>query len=89
MTFRYCVVALLAVGLMFVPMRKAAAAPPPPPPVTTGIVTTSSSVGAVAWAAGGIIGVAAVLCIYDIWLKANGFKNWDGSPIVVHHQRHR
>ena len=88
MTFRYCVVVLLAAGLMFVPVRKATAVGLPPV-VPVPIVTTSSSVGAVAWAAGGIIGVAAVLCIYDIWLKANGFKNWDGSPIVVHHQRHR
>ncbi len=33
-------------------------------------------IGAGAWVAGGIIGVAAALCLYDIWLKASGFKNW-------------
>jgi hypothetical protein len=84
-TFRNCVIALLGVGLMFGSVRKAAAflAPPPPPVVAT------SSVGAIAWAAGGIIGIAAALAIYDIWLKANGFKNWDGSPIVVQHHRLR
>jgi H+/gluconate symporter-like permease len=84
MTFRNCVIALLAVGLMFGSVRKAAAfAPPPPPPVV------AASVGAGVYLAGGIIGVAAVLCIYDFWLKVNGFKNWDGSPKVVQHHRHR
>ena len=40
----------------------------------------------------GIIGTAALLCLYDVWLKINGYKNWDGSPKVVqvqaqHHHR--
>jgi hypothetical protein len=88
MIFRNCVIALLTVGLTFDSVRKAAASiarVPPPLPV----VATSSAVGAGVWVASGIIGVAAVLCIYDFWLKANGFKNWDGSPIVVQHHRHR
>jgi hypothetical protein len=38
----------------------------------------------------GIIATAALLCIYDIWLKFNGYKNWDGTPKVVqvHHHQH-
>ena len=31
----------------------------------------------------GIIATAALLCIYDIWLKFNGYENWDGTPKVV------
>jgi len=23
---------------------------------------------------------AALLCIYHVWLKINGYKNWDGTP---------
>lgn len=38
----------------------------------------SASIGALA--AGAIIGTAAVLCAYDIWLKIKGYKNWDGTP---------
>jgi hypothetical protein len=38
----------------------------------------SASIGA--FAAGAIIGTAAVLCAYDIWLKIEGYKNWDGTP---------
>jgi len=37
------------------------------------------------WASGAIIGVAAAMCAYDIWLKIHGFKNWDGTPKLVHH----
>jgi hypothetical protein len=46
-----------------------------PPPV---IVAGGSSVAG-AWAAGGVIGVAAVLCAYDLILKFQGVKNWDGT----------
>ena len=38
--------------------------------------------------AGGIIASAAILCVYDIWLKINGFKNWDGTPKIVHFHHH-
>jgi hypothetical protein len=67
---------------MFGSVRKAAASAPPLP-------VAAASVGAGAYFAGSIIGVVAVLCIYDFWLKANGVKNWDGSPKVVKHHRHR
>lgn len=39
----------------------------------------------------GFIGLVAVLCAYDIYLKISGQKNWDGSPKLVelvHHGHH-
>jgi hypothetical protein len=30
----------------------------------------------------GIIAAAGLLVIYDLWLKFNGYKNWDGTPKV-------
>jgi len=58
---------------------------PAPPP-------TSMTLAAGGGFAVGIIGTAALLCLYDVWLKINGYKNWDGSPKVVqvqaqHHHR--
>lgn len=47
------------------PNTVSAAAPPPPPPVHKPIVAGGSSSTAGAWAAGGIIGVAAFLATYD------------------------
>jgi hypothetical protein len=48
----------------------------------------AASIGA--FAAGAIIGTAAVLCAYDIWLKIEGYKNWDGTPKVAQvHPSHR
>ena len=49
-----------------------------PPPVTT----SSSALGVGGGLAIGIIATAGLICIYDIWLKMNGLKNWDGSPKV-------
>lgn len=49
----------------------------PAPPVVT---TTSTSVGAGVYVAGGIVGIAAALCVYDLYLKFSGLKNWDGTP---------
>ncbi len=74
---RKCFVALVIVAELLgsVHQSKAAVGPPPVPAVV------GTSIGAGAWVAGGIIGVAAALCLYDIWLKASGFKNWDGSPV--------
>jgi hypothetical protein len=48
---------------------------------TPAVVASSSSTGAVAYLAGGVIGVAAALCVYDLVLKINGLKTWDGKPI--------
>ena len=69
--------ALLLAGLAQ-PTRAFVLPPPPPPPPT---IAAGTSVGAGIYFAGGIIAVATVLCIYDIYLKANGLKNWDGTPI--------
>ncbi len=49
-------------------------APLPPP---------SAALGVAGGLAVGIIATAALLCIYDVWLKFNGYKNWDGSPKIV------
>lgn len=47
----------------------------PPSVVATG---TALSTGAALTV--GFIGVVAAICVYDIWLKFNGYKNWDGTP---------
>ena len=83
-------VCFLAIALLaFAPKPAPAGALPvvgapllPPPPAAT--------IGVVGGVAIGIIATAALLCIYDVWLKANGYKNWDGSPKVVQviHQHH-
>jgi hypothetical protein len=56
-------------------------------PVMIPCPTPVSGLGVGGGIAFGIIGVAAFLCLYDIWLKINGFKNWDGTPkiVPVHH----
>jgi uncharacterized membrane protein len=46
-------------------------------PAETLVVGGSSVAGA--WAAGGVLGVAAALCVYDLVLKFQGVKNWDGT----------
>jgi hypothetical protein len=85
---RKSIVALaVAAALMCASANQSNAAVPPPAPA----VATGTAVGVGVWAAGGVIAVAAALCIYDVWLKINGIKNWDGSPKVVrvvHHQHH-
>ncbi|MCK9916351.1 hypothetical protein MXD81_45080 [Microbacteriaceae bacterium K1510] len=70
-------VALLVSGLMAYSSQPSQALPAPPAPVA---VAETTSVGAGVYVAGGIIGVAAVLCVYDLYLKINGLKNWDGTP---------
>jgi hypothetical protein len=35
----------------------------------------------------GFIGVVATLCAYDIYLKIEGVKNWDGTPKVAKSHR--
>jgi hypothetical protein len=79
----------IIVALVGVSANQAKAVPPPPvfsPPPATSITAAAGF-----WAAGTIIGLAAALCIYDVWLKINGLKNWDGTPIVQkpppHHHR--
>lgn len=49
---------------------------PADPVVVVGGGTTFTGVG---WVAAGVVGVAAVLCAYDLVLKFQGVKNWDGT----------
>jgi uncharacterized membrane protein YuzA (DUF378 family) len=76
------VAALLGTSLS--PSRATVISIAPPP------AATAAGTGAGAWAAGGIIGVAAVLCLVDFFQKVAGVKNWDGTPKVVQpHHHHR
>lgn len=71
--------------LMSSSMRPASAlmlpvVPTTPPPAAT--------LGVGGGLAVGVIAMAALLCTYDVWLKINGVKNWDGTPKVVHVHHH-
>jgi hypothetical protein len=44
--------------------------------------------GLVSFVAIGIIGVAAAMCAYDIYLKIEGLKNWDGTPKIPGPRKH-
>jgi hypothetical protein len=68
---------MAALSAASVSQSKAAALTPPPPPPATSMTLAAGGGLAV-----GIIATAALLCIYDVWLKINGYKNWDGSPKV-------
>jgi hypothetical protein len=70
------VVAALSATSVNQPKAAVVTTPPPPPP------GTSMTLAAGGGFAVGIIATAALLCIYDVWLKFNGYKNWDGSPKV-------
>jgi hypothetical protein len=70
------------VPLVWAPSDSALAIPaivPCPPPASGLGIGGAISVG--------IIGAAALLCLYDIWLKISGLKNWDGTPKTppIHH----
>jgi hypothetical protein len=85
MVFRKYVIALsiaAALGASLGPSQAAFFPPSAPPP--------STAPGVIGWSAGGIIVTAGVLCLYDLWLKINGAKNWDGTAkkVVVHHKAH-
>ena len=45
--------------------------------------------GAAGALAFGFLGVVAALCAYDIYLKIEGVKNWDGTPKAGPPQGHR
>jgi hypothetical protein len=47
-----------------------------------------SGAGALGSVALGFIGVVAALCAYDLYLKIEGVKNWDGTPKVAHTPNH-
>jgi hypothetical protein len=86
MTWRYGHVALLAFGLLMGSVERSWAADLPVKQLPHHFLLTGSGWGALA--AESIIGVAAVLCLYDLILKIEGFKNWDGTPKAVHHPHH-
>lgn len=67
------VVAALSAASVSQPKAAIVSHPVPPP-------ATSMTLAAGGGLAVGIIATAALLCIYDVWLKINGYKNWDGSP---------
>jgi hypothetical protein len=67
---------IAALSAASVSQPKAAIVTTPPPPAT------SMTLAAGGGLAVGIIATTALLCIYDVWLKINGYKNWDGSPKV-------
>ena len=71
--FRKCVIAVSFVALLAGSANQSKADAVP--------VAAASASTAGVWVAGGFIGVVAVLCLYDIWLKVDGQKNWDGTPI--------
>jgi hypothetical protein len=78
---------VLAVAAMLgasVNQSNAFPAPVAPAPVTGAVLSTGAAVTI------GFIGVVAAICLYDVWLKFNGYKNWDGTPKVVqvHHHSH-
>ena len=54
-------------------------------PITPVVVYSSAGAGAGLAVTGGFIGLVAVLCVYDIGLKIQGVKNWDGTPKLQRH----
>jgi hypothetical protein len=77
---RKCIIALSVVAILAGSVNQSKAIIPPP---AVPVAAAASTAGA--WAAGGFIGVVAALCLYDIWLKINGMKNWDGTPKIPKH----
>jgi len=77
MIVRKCIIALSVTALMAVSVNQSKALPADPV-----VVAGSTSVGAGVWVAGGFIGVVAALCAYDLVLKFQGVKNWDGTAKV-------
>lgn len=73
--FRKCVLALSVAVFLTGSMTKSNALPADPVIFNSSITLASGG-----WAAVTIIGVAGVLCAYDLVLKFQGVKNWDGTP---------
>jgi len=63
MKSRKCATLLLIAALLVVSVKQSEACLPASTPL---VVSSSSSVGAIAWISGTVIGVAALLGIYDI-----------------------
>jgi hypothetical protein len=70
---RKCVIALSVLALLIGSANQSKAVAIVTPPAAAGAATTG------AWVAGGFVGAIAVLCLYDLWLKVDGQKNWDGT----------
>jgi len=70
---RKCVIALSVFALLIGSANQSKAIVIVTPPAAAGAATTG------AWVAGGFVGAIAVLCLYDLWLKVDGQKNWDGT----------
>ncbi len=82
MNVRKFVIALSAAAFLAGSVSQSKALPADP------VVVGGTSVGAGVWVAGGIIGVAAALCAYDLVLKFQGVKNWDGTAKTLKARRH-
>lgn len=52
------------------------------------VVSGGTTFGGVGWVAAGVVGVAAVLCAYDLVLKFQGVKNWDGTAKTLKRAKH-
>ena len=73
---RKFIVALSVVGFLVGSINESKAGPLP----AVVPAVAASSVGAGFWIAGGVFGVVVALIVYDIKLKIDGVKNWDGTP---------
>lgn len=86
MILRKLILAIAVAATLLASVNRSNALPAPvlPPGVTTAAFSTGAAVTV------GFIGFVGALCLYDVWLKINGYKNWDGTPKVVqiHHHRH-
>jgi len=76
----------LAAALLTSTLKPASAAFVPATPAST----SGTSLGVGGGIAVGVIATAFFFAVYDIWLKANGLKNWDGTPkkVVQAHHHH-
>jgi hypothetical protein len=59
-----------------------------PLPLPCPVAPAGAALGTGAALTLGFIGIVGALCLYDIWLKINGFKNWDGTPKVPQQVQH-
>jgi hypothetical protein len=63
--------------------------PMPKGPLSSSIFGAGTGGGLVSFVAFGFLGTVAALCAYDIYLKIEGVKNWDGTTKVAKFHRHR
>jgi hypothetical protein len=72
-TFRKCLIALSVAVLFFGSIKQSNAGATP---VATGAVLTTGAA-----VTGGFLAGIFVLVAYDLYLKFDGKKNWDGTPL--------